>query len=600
VARRSKVLVLGDDTRSFLATVRSLARHDIEVHVAPFDFSASALMSNKISGIHWLPYYLGDGREWLKEIGLLVHRQQIDLVIPCDERTILPLDRHRSEFSQVCQLAIPSRDAIEILYDKHNTRELARSVNVPVARGRLLLPHDKPQDLIDAMGLPLMLKPRRSYDFDHLYVRSNVRVLTRAEAKSCAFDSSMANRFIVESFFEGFGVGVSILAKDGHVLQAFQHERIHESHLAGGSSYRLAVPIEHDLERATELIVQSLHYTGLAMFEFRRNRGSGEYVLLEINARPWGSLPFPVALGVDFPFFWYELLINNIELPRARYRSEIYSRNVTQDVNYFRYTVDQLKDKPWRAAWFSITWLVGFCRYLVGLEVWDSLVIDDPRPGFAELIRGLQLIGKRISKGTSGGLRILRSWRAKRVLANAYQDKRNGVIVFVCHGNICRSPFAALQLQRFLESHTKKLEIVSAGILTLEGRSPPGIAILAARERGVDMRMHRSRHLSREVAESARIIIVFDELNREAVMARYPDLKTVVCVGDLCNADSFDEILDPFDQGPATFRATYAAITDCNRAIALSLYALSQSTNKDRPTDRGALFVAPEQPVMTK
>ena len=167
-------------------------------------------------------------------------------------------------------------------------------------------------------------------------------------------------------------------------------------------------------------------------------------------------------------------------------------------------------------------------------------------------------------------------------LLERISDERSDVIVFVCHGNICRSPFAALQLERFLEPNGKTPKIMSAGITPLEGRSPPRTAILAARERGVDMETHRSRHLSRGLAESARIVFVFDDLNRQAVMARYPDLKTVVCLSDVCDGGEFDEIHDPFGQEPATFRATYATITDCNRSIALSLRSLpSRSSLND-------------------
>ena len=42
-SRRGKALVMGDATRGFLATVRSLGRKGIEVHAAPFDFRAPAL-----------------------------------------------------------------------------------------------------------------------------------------------------------------------------------------------------------------------------------------------------------------------------------------------------------------------------------------------------------------------------------------------------------------------------------------------------------------------------------------------------------------------------------------------------------------------------
>jgi protein-tyrosine-phosphatase len=319
------------------------------------------------------------------------------------------------------------------------------------------------------------------------------------------------------------------------------------------------------------------------MFEFRRNRVSGDYVLLEINARPWGSLPFPVAVGVDFPFLWYELLVHNMELPRAQYRSGIYSRNLVQDLNYFQHKIEHLKNRPWQAVWFSMKWLIGFWRFFVGTECWDSLVLDDPRPGLAEFIgvfrRGAQRVSKRIP-----GMRSLRRRRAKRVLAKAYQDEKSPIIVFVCHGNIYRSPFAARQLERFLEPHAKQIKIVSAGILGLQGRSSPGAAILAARERGVDLKTHRSRHLSRALAESTRVLVVFDELNMQAVLARYPALKTVVRLGDLSNGGSeFDEIKDPFGRDLATIRAIYAAITDCNRAIALSLFAPREPANESRP-----------------
>jgi protein-tyrosine-phosphatase len=391
----------------------------------------------------------------------------------------------------------------------------------------------------------------------------------------------MANRFVVEGFFEGFGLGLSVLAKDGRILQAFQHERVHQTDLTSGSSYRRAIPVSPDLEDAAERILQPLRYTGLAMLEFRRNRSSGEYILLEVNARPWGSLPFPIALGVDFPFLWYRLLTQEIESLRVSYREGIYSRNMEHDLIYLRSRVEQLKDKPLKAIIFSMTWLSGFWRWAVGRECWDSLVLDDPRPGLVELKREIQrLVRLAVRPVWVLAERVLQRLRAKRVLAKAYESGGDGVIVFVCQGNICRSPFAALQLERFLGARIKKPKIMSAGILPLEGRSPPRIATLAARERGVNMTTHKSRHLSRALAESASVIIVFDHLNRRAVTARYPDLKTVVGVGDLSPGDEFDAIRDPYGKDAATFRATYAAVTDCNRAIALALSLPTQSTQR--------------------
>ena len=563
--------------------MRSLARRGIEVHVAPFDFRAPALRSRRITRAHWLPYYLGDGASWLEQFRSLVREERFDLVIPCDERSILPLNRHRQEFESFTNLAIPGSEAIDILYDKHNTRELARSVGIPVAPGRMLLKDDTAGSLMQEFGLPLVLKPRRSYRLESLYVRSNALVIMDAKSILRALHGVTPDQFIVEGFFEGFGVGVSVLAKHGRILQAFQHERLHESHLVGGSSYRRSVPVEPALEEACEKTLRGLQYTGLAMFEFRKRRSSDEFILLEINARPWGSLPLPVSLGVDFPYFWYQLLKHDVEVPRVRYRYRVYGRNLMQDYHYLRFQLSRLRHAPVKMLLMAAGWLLSFRQFFIGRETWDALVLDDPIPGVIELSRIFERLTTIVSKWTAGP-HSLRRRRARRALITALgksDDKQ--LLIFVCQGNICRSPFAALQLERFLQAGSKKPQIVSAGMLPIEGRPSPQTALVSARERGVDLNAHKSQHLSPILAESASAVIIFDDRNRQSIKARYPDSKTpVLRLSDLGGGhDAKNGIYDPNGYDLTTFRATYAAITDCNRAIA----ELIRSRLSQRPRD---------------
>src|SRR5690348_17383255 len=121
-----KALVIGDDTRSFLATVRSLGRGGIEVHAAPFNLRAPALRSRYLSKTHWLPYYYGDGSDWLNALEALLDRERFAIIVPCDERSLLPLHHHRERLAARTRLAIPDPYSLEIFFDKHKTRELAR------------------------------------------------------------------------------------------------------------------------------------------------------------------------------------------------------------------------------------------------------------------------------------------------------------------------------------------------------------------------------------------------------------------------------------------------------------------------------------------
>ena len=92
---KRRVLLIGDDTRSFLATLRSLGRQGIEVHVAPYDLGAPALRSKYVSHVHRLPYYLDGGERWLAALEAACTKQKFDLIIPCEERALLPLYRVR-------------------------------------------------------------------------------------------------------------------------------------------------------------------------------------------------------------------------------------------------------------------------------------------------------------------------------------------------------------------------------------------------------------------------------------------------------------------------------------------------------------------------
>ena len=43
------------------------------------------------------------------------------------------------------------------------------------------------------------------------------------------------------------------------------------------------------------------------MVEFKKDVRTGEYKLMEINPRIWGSMPLAIVSGVDFPYLWYKI-----------------------------------------------------------------------------------------------------------------------------------------------------------------------------------------------------------------------------------------------------------------------------------------------------
>src|SRR5207247_7911543 len=70
---------------------------------------------------------------------------------------------------------------------------------------------------------------------------------------------------LIQEFFDGIGVGQEFLTKDGRILRAFQHERIHEPIGGGGSSYRKSVPLHPAMLECSRRLLENLNWTGVAM-----------------------------------------------------------------------------------------------------------------------------------------------------------------------------------------------------------------------------------------------------------------------------------------------------------------------------------------------
>lgn len=547
-----KVLVLGEDTRSFLAIVRSLGRRDIIVHAAPANFRSPALRSRYIRAVHDLPPWMGKGGEWLAALTQLLQRERYDLVIPCNETMLLPLQRHRRTLSALARLAIPDDRAITVLFDKHETRRLAQQVGVPVAVGRLLRADDAAEIVLEEFGSPIVVKPRRSYSLGSLAARGKVQVLGEKTELASLLRRVDPSEILLEECFDGRGVGVSVLAGRGRVLQAFEHHRVRE--IAGASFYRYSAPLTPDLAAACEAIVAALDYTGIAMFEFKINAG-GAWILLEVNARPWGSMPLPVALGVDFPHRWYRLLVAGEETPAVAYRTGVYGRNLVPDLQISLIAAAAARRGRAATAWFWICRGAELLRVFGGREVHDVLVDDDLRPGLVELREIARNLGRRAANLLPGA-RGRRRRRARDLVRTLCRNGTRPLIIFVCQGNICRSPFAAVLLRAWLGDGA--ISIASAGMIPQPGRSTPKFGLEAAAAYGVDLAAHRSLWLTRQLAEAASLLIVFDDITRCAVLDRYPETKPrVVLLGDLAG---LGEIPDPIDGGVTKFRRVYDEI----------------------------------------
>lgn len=146
-------------------------------------------------------------------------------------------------------------------------------------------------------------------------------------------------------------------------------------------------------------------------------------------------------------------------------------------------------------------------------------------------------------------------------------------VLFVCHGNICRSPYAAEVFRhRAGEAHRPPVEISSAGFIGPDRRSPP-VARRVASERGVDLEEHRSSLVSHRRVVAAALVLVMDAGQRRRLLRSYGGRRDrTVVLGDL-DPEPWRrrEISDPVGGGPDVFARVYDRVDRCVEALVRTL-----------------------------
>lgn len=135
-------------------------------------------------------------------------------------------------------------------------------------------------------------------------------------------------------------------------------------------------------------------------------------------------------------------------------------------------------------------------------------------------------------------------------------------IVFVCLGNVCRSPYAARVAAG--RAVREDLTIDSAGFIGPD-RPPPDTALRIARRRGLDHADHRSKLLTRELAENADALVIFDRYNVARLRTSFPEhADRMFWLGDFDPWWSGKRaIIDPWGKDDAAFDETFARIERC-------------------------------------
>lgn len=157
-------------------------------------------------------------------------------------------------------------------------------------------------------------------------------------------------------------------------------------------------------------------------------------------------------------------------------------------------------------------------------------------------------------------------------------------ILFICTGNICRSPMAE-GIFRHIMKGRRDIQVMSAGIGAMEGQAPSPYAVQAVKELGIDISKQRSRQLTAELVQEADYIFGMTHSHVDTVLLLYPHAaeKTFLL-------REFDDTLDIFEKDISDpIGGSYDVYLNTRDQIEQGIASLM------RFIDQGEISTAPDQ-----
>jgi protein-tyrosine-phosphatase/predicted ATP-grasp superfamily ATP-dependent carboligase len=524
------VLVLDGHSRAALETLQSLGRAGVQVDLAAETQDCLAMRSRYISRKlqQPSPERAADFRAWLRELDRL---RNYALIVPATETSLLGL-RQLDENDPLRRKAVIAGDkALDVALDKEKTWQLAHQLGVPAPRGVLI---STLSEIGHLQEFPVVLKPTHS----KVVIDGALRTLAVAVVKNESERQEQLRRWLPvtpvqqQEYIQGRGVGVEFLFNRGKKIWHFAHERVHEYPLTGGaSSYRRSIDPPVALLQDAEKLLTALHWHGVAMVEFKID-AKGQHWLMEINPRLWGSLALSIDAGVDFPLGLLQVARGEQPAPQPKYKVPYYTRDLRTDVDWLKCNLRANQHDPLLHTRSRTVSFLELLRPLFGRESWDHFDWRD-----------LGIARRALALAMTDQVRRHHNALLRRLKAEDGLSK----IVFLCYGNICRSPLAAALAEQRLSG----VAIDSAGFHEQTGRSSPQKILRIGAAFGIDVSSHRSARVTRDQLANADLVIAMDLRNLNRLRQEFPEMANRTTLLGLFGKPETVAIADPYLAGEA-------------------------------------------------
>lgn len=253
-----------------------------------------------------------------KFIDFLLHLPKKGVLIYSDDVSAVLISKHKKKLQDSGFLVnIPNHDKLETLFDKWECYQIADSLNISMAKSKLISCEAEIEECWDDFEKPIILKGTRLAGGNYYKIDKKDNILKAwnkiKEQTECLDYRARKSKIMIQEYhsfkMQDNWSCETVYTRDSKPVGFFPIKRIRCSMNADQSfsSILLAGYYKYNLEliETTEKLLTNMAWKGFAHVEYFYAPKKGKYFLTEVNPRLPGYSNYPGKAGYNMAYLYY-------------------------------------------------------------------------------------------------------------------------------------------------------------------------------------------------------------------------------------------------------------------------------------------------------
>lgn len=323
-----KVMVTNSDIKNGLAAVRALGKKGIEVVAVSYNqtkIKNTAFYSKYCKSSYILPHPNVNESGFIEEITRIQDIEKCDVLLPIGYLCCVIISKNFQSLKNKIKIPIINYDTMLIASNKNKTIKFGEKIGIPVPHTIYIKNIKELNSISEKLTYPVVIKAAE--ESGSVEYANSIKELKEKYTYICnKYEEQIQNNNYpqIQEYIPGKTFGFFAAYDQGKVKAIFAHERLNEYPITGGPSTMARSIYDNKLNELGIKLLDNLQWNGVAMVEFKKDERDGEYKLIEINPKFWGSLDLAIESGVNFSYIVSMIAVNKHIKPVFKYEKITY------------------------------------------------------------------------------------------------------------------------------------------------------------------------------------------------------------------------------------------------------------------------------------